>query len=119
MKYLAKIIGYMIPAMLAMSVWDILVQDWGVLGGVMAAVLIIFPTWAVNHYLDLTGNLDSQAFVDQGLAIFIGGQARDAYLHGSIAVNIEALPTILVVFAGAAAAGIVAGLIEKDKKVER
>lgn len=118
MKYLVKIIGYMIPAMLAMSVWDILVEDWGVIGGVLAALLIIFPTWSINHYLDLTGNLDTQAFVDQGLAIFVAGQARDAYLNGGFQVNIEAIPTILIVFVGAATAGLVTGLMEKKELSE-
>lgn len=113
MKFFRGVIGYAIAGMIVMSVWGPLAGNYGILGGVVAAFIIIGPMWYMNHYVGLIEHENDSAFVDMALGIAIAGTTRDFFLVGSSSV-IEALPTLSLVAIGAIAGGVAAAIIEKD-----
>lgn len=117
MSFVQKIIGFAFAGMLAMSGWGALVDNLGLIGGVLAALLIIYPMWLMNHYNNLTDQADDAAFVDMGLAIGVAGISRDIFLAGGdIGLLVDALPTLILVILGAATGGFVAAQIEKRRE---
>lgn len=118
LTFTQKVIVYMIAGMIVMTGWDGMVGNLGLIGGVLAALLIIFPMWAMNHYKNVSLQADDSAFVDIGLAIGITGIARDAFMAADFGVVVDALPTILLVILGAATGGFVAARIETRLEVE-
>lgn len=117
MKFFRAFIGYMIAGLLVMSVWGELQGAGGIFGGYLAATIIIGPMWFMNHYVNLVGNGDDAAFVDMGLGIGVAGIFRDVFLNDFSALT-GALPTILIVCAGAVCGGLVAAAIEKNMAKE-
>jgi hypothetical protein len=117
MSFVQKVIGFAFAGMLAMTGWDGLVGNLGLIGGILAGLLIIFPMWLMNHYTNLTDQADDAAFVDMGLAIGVTGLARDFFMAGGdISVVTDAFPTLILVILGAATGGFVAAQIEKRRE---
>lgn len=112
LTFIQKVIVYMIAGMIVMTGWDGMVDNLGLIGGVLAGLLIIFPMWTMNHYKNVSSQADDEAFVDIGLAIGVTGVARDAFMAADFGVVIDALPTIFFVILGAVAGGFVAARIE-------
>ncbi|MGX6962671.1 Lin0368 family putative glycerol transporter subunit [Vagococcus xieshaowenii] len=112
MKFFRSFIGYLIAGVVVMAVWGEL-GKFGIFGGFLAAGIIIGPLWYMNHYVNLTGNLDDASFVDMGLAIGVCGIMRDTFMTGTSSL-IDSIPTILLVIVGSALGGIVAAAIEKS-----
>lgn len=113
MKFLRSTLGYMIAGMIVMSVWGVLAESYGIIGGWLAALVIIGPMWFLNHFLGLIHHDAESAFVDMGLGIAFTGIFRDIFIHGS-ATFIESLPTIALVIVGAILGGFFAAKIEED-----
>lgn len=113
MRFTRGVIGYCIAGMIVMSVWGPLASNYGILGGFVAAFIIIGPMWYMNHYVGLIEHDDDSAFVDMGLGVAICGTMRDFFMIGSDAV-VDSLPTLSLVAIGAVAGGVVAAYIEKD-----
>jgi len=113
MRFFRGVIGYCIAGMIVMSVWGAIAGKYGILGGVIAAFLIIGPMWFMNHYVGLIENPSDASFVDMALGIAIAGTTRDFFLVGSSSL-VEALPTLSLVIVGATLGGVCAALIEKD-----
>ncbi|EJD6091730.1 hypothetical protein M0J71_RS00195 [Citrobacter freundii] len=85
----------------------------GIYGGILASLIIIGPTWFMNHYLNLVDNKSESAFVDQGLAIGVCGIMRDTFMKGTDALA-SSFPTIGLVIIGAVLGGITAALFERN-----
>lgn len=113
MKFLRGVIGYCIAGMFVMSVWGPLANNYGIMGGFLAAFIIIGPLWYMNHYVGLIENDDNAAFVDMAVGIAICGTMRDFFMNGGSALQ-ESLPTLSLVAIGAVTGGVVSALIEKD-----
>ncbi|MBP3040903.1 hypothetical protein J9303_15555 [Bacillaceae bacterium Marseille-Q3522] len=113
MKFLRGVIGYCIAGMLVMSVWGPLSGDYGILGGYIAAFIIISPMWFMNHYVGLINNENESAWVDMALGIAICGTMRDTFMNGGD-VLVDSLPTLSFVAIGAIVGGVAAAYIEKD-----
>lgn len=115
MKFSRGVIGYCIAGMIVMSVWGPLTSNYGygIMGGFIAAFIIIGPMWYMNHYVGLIDNDEDAAFVDMGLGIAICGTMRDFFMNGSGAL-LDSLPTLALVTIGAVAGGVASALIEKD-----
>src|SRR5690242_12074944 len=106
--------------MIVMSVWGPLSSNYGIMGGFLAAFIIIGPMWYMNHYVGLIEHDEDSAFVDMGLGIAICGTMRDVFMKGAHTLA-DSLPTLLLVAVGATLAGVVSAFIEKDmvkKKLE-
>lgn len=116
MSFVQRMIGYAFAGMLAMTGWGALADNLGLIGGVLAGLLIIFPMWLMNHYNNLTLQEPDAAFVDMGLAIGVTGVARDIFMSGDAGVFVDALPTFILVILGAAAGGFMAAQFELRKE---
>lgn len=121
MKFFRSTLGYMIAGMLVMTVWGWMAANYGMLGGVLAATLIIGPMWFMNHYVGLIHHDDDSAWVDMALGIAVTGVMRDVFTFwfegGSAAAGslfVDTLPTLGLVILGGILGGVTAGLIEKD-----
>ncbi|WP_416246422.1 Lin0368 family putative glycerol transporter subunit [Caldibacillus debilis] len=117
MKALRSIIGYAIAGLLVMSIWSEFAGSYGILGGYLAAIIIIGPMWFMNHFLGLIPQDDDSAWVDMALGIAVAGTMRDTFMKGGSAF-VDALPTLGLVALGAIIAGITAGIIEKNMEKE-
>jgi hypothetical protein len=113
MKFFRGVIGYCIAGMIVMGVWGPLTDSYGIMGGFLAAFIIIGPMWYMNHYVGLIENDDDAAFVDMAVGIGICGTMRDFFMNGSSDL-VDSLPTLSLVAVGAVTAGVVAAYIEKD-----
>lgn len=113
MRFTRGVIGYCIAGMIVMSVWGPLSNNYGILGGFVAAFIIIGPMWYMNHHVGLIEHEDDSAFVDMGLGIAVCGSMRDFFILGSGAF-VDSLPTLGLVAIGAVAGGVAAAYIEKD-----
>ena len=113
MKFLRSMIGYMIAGMLVMTAFDAFAGQYGIVGGVFAAFIVIGPMWFMNHYVGLIQNLDENAFVDMTMGIGLVGIFRDTFIKGVPAL-MDTVPTLALVILGAVIAGFVAAAIEKD-----
>lgn len=121
MKILRSALGAGIAGMIVMSVWSAETNAYGLLGGWIAAFIIIAPMWFMNHYVGLIENDIDASWVDMGLGIGVTGIFRDIFLNHSIQPFIQSLPTLGLVIFGAIIGGIIAALVEKDmaKKATR
>lgn len=113
MKFIRSMIGYMIAGMLVMTAFDAFAGQYGIVGGVFAAFIVIGPMWFMNHYVGLIQNLDENAFVDMTVGIGLVGIFRDTFIKGVPAL-MDTVPTLALVVLGAVIAGFVAAAIEKD-----
>lgn len=113
MKWIRSIIGYFFAGTLVFSIWGaVLTSDLGHFGGIIAGMLIIGPMWFLNHSLNLVGHGPDSGFVDLGMGVGIAGMANDSYAN--IQNLVDAVPTIVIVLAGAIFGGVIAALVEKD-----
>lgn len=113
MKYVRSIIGYFFAGTLVMGIWGaVMSSEFGLIGGIIAGLLIIGPMWFMNHALNLVGHGPSSGFVDLGMGVGIAGIAKDSIANPDSLM--AALPTIAIVVVGGICGGIVASLVEKD-----
>ncbi len=112
-QYLSTFAGSAICGGFAFGIWPELWKTYGLMGGWLAATLIIGIMWYMNHYHGLIKQDADAAFVDMGLAIAICGVSRDAFLYGFHTV-VDSLPTILLVIVGATLGGLFAAKVEVD-----
>lgn len=110
MRRVGTFIGSFIVGLAIMGAWSALAGNHGVIGGWLAALVIVFPTWYMNHYCGLIAQ--DGAWVDQGLALGAAGFVKGIVLDG-FGAGFEAIPLLLIVIAGGALGGILADKIEK------
>lgn len=113
MKFVRSTLGFMIVGMLVMTAFDAFAEQYGIVGGVFAAFIVIGPMWFMNHYVGLIENVDGNAFVDMAVGIGLTGIFRDTFMKG-IPALVETIPTLSLVVLGAVLAGFVAAAIETD-----
>lgn len=63
--------AFIFPFVLRLS-WGPMVEQWGSLGGWMAAAFIVGTVWTVNHGISTPLITQTGAWVDQGLAVGVG-----------------------------------------------
>lgn len=108
-------VGSFIVGIAVYSAWPPMVVAFGPLGGWLAALFIITPTWFMNHWIGLFEQ--KGAWVDQGIAIGAAGVAKGIFIDGGNAF-IDSLPLILCVAAGGAIGGISAMMFEAKKNTD-
>lgn len=118
MKFFRAIIGYFIAGLLVMSIWNGLVDSYGIAGGYMAAIIIIGPMYYLNHYIGLIDIPEDHAFVDMAFGIGVAGIFRDIFMNGFEAFT-STIPTLSLVIIGAIIGGIAAGFIEENMEKEQ
>lgn len=92
--------GFLFPFSIRMM-WGKMVENWGPIGGWMAAAFIVGTTWAINHGLETPMITQSGGWIDMAWAAGIGLFVASALTGGKVS---KALPNV-----GAAVVGGVAG----------
>lgn len=119
MKFLRSTLGFFLAGLMVMSIWDAFFIPYGVFGGFLAALIIIFPMWYLNHYIGLIYEAPGAGYIDMGLGIGMSGLFRDFFMNGAdLGLLAETLPTLLFVIVGAIIGGIIAATIENDLKAD-
>ncbi len=68
-------IGGAIVGSMAFGIWPEMWKSYGIMGGFMAATIVIGITWYMNHWLGVIENGPGRLWIDQGLAVFGSGIA--------------------------------------------
>ena len=111
MPFFTSILGFLIAGIIPNTFWGIFINNFGILGGWLAAFVIIGTLWYVNHYIGLIENKTDSAFVDMGLGIAICSTTKDILISGTGEL-INSLPTLAYVSIGGILGGVTAGLIK-------
>ena len=99
----ATIVGAAIFPFLLRILWGKLVENFGPIGGWMAAGFIVGTTWTLNHYMGLITQ-SGTAWIDMGTAAGVGMLTVSTLAGGKIT---KAVPNIIA----ALVAGVLGGLI--------
>ena len=125
MKFIRSMLGYMITGMFVFSFWGIVLDgSLGVLGGIIAAFIIIGLAWFMNHHLGLIHHNPDSGFVDQGLGVgftglFAGTFAGIFIQNDGGKAFFDAMPTLIIVLLGAIVGGYLAALVEADMEKDK
>lgn len=121
MRFLRAMLGFLIAAVMVTTLWGEFVEFYGIVGGWIAAFIIIGPMWLMNHYLELIPNDKDAAFVDMGLGIAVCGVVKGTLIYGMSGLLLS-LPTLAYVVIGAVVGAVTAVAVEKEmtnKKVNK
>jgi uncharacterized membrane protein YfcA len=105
MTFIKTTLGYFLAALITATIWPFLVNTFGLIGGFLAAPLLITPLWYLNHRKGLIYQPKEAVFIDMSLAIAVSAWLRDM-LRNDINGFTLSLPTLITV----SIAGIFAGL---------
>ena len=111
MKHVRIFVGAFVVGLAIMGAWGQISNEYGTIGGWLAALFIVTPTWFVNHYCGLIHQ--DGAWVDQGLALGAAGMFKGLFLDGAGAFA-EAVPLLAVVCVGGALGGIFADMADTN-----
>lgn len=99
---LATIVGGFLFPFYIRLIWGKLVENFGPIGGFMAALFIVGTVWAINHG---TGMItQTGGWIDMGFAAGIGLLTASVVRGGSFA---KAVPNLVAAVLGGALAGLV------------
>ena len=112
MKYLSSFVGAAILGALVFGIWPEMWKSYGIMGGWLAATILVSIGWYMNHRLEVIDNPPGQAWVDMGWAVGSAGVGwglvrfyPDAELH-------KALPTLICCLIGGGLAGVFAQAVK-------
>ncbi|GAB6099945.1 hypothetical protein JCM16358_18240 [Halanaerocella petrolearia] len=94
--------SFLFPFLLRMF-WGKMVDNWGVIGGWMAALFLVGTTWVFNHGFSMI-HQSGKIFIDMAWAAGVGVMVATAILGGKLR---KAAPNLI----GSIIGGIIAGLI--------
>lgn len=95
--------GFLFPFMIRLM-WGKLVDNFGPIGGWMAALFIVGTVWAINHGTGMITQGVEAAWIDMGFAAGIGLLTASVVRGGSFA---KAVPNVIAAIVG----GIIGGYI--------
>lgn len=101
---IATVVGAAIFPLMIRLIWGSLVDDFGPIGGFLAAGFVVGLAWTINHGIESSLIYQTGAWVDMGLAAGVGVLTADVVGGNSLG---KATPKILAAIVG----GILAGLI--------
>ena len=105
-------IGAMIIGALVFGIWPQMWMTYGIMGGWLAAFIIVGLCWFMNHWLGLFSNSERSIWVDQGLAIAAAGIVWGMVRFGDCFT--VCLPTFCFVAIGGIFGGIAAYFVKLD-----
>ena len=112
MSLVRGVVAYAFVGLMVGILWPLVAAPFGPLAGLVAALLIIAPTWYVCHYRGFIPQDDGQIAIDMGAAIGISLLVRGFLEHG-LFQTLTALPTFLCLACGASLAGWLYAKIER------
>jgi hypothetical protein len=112
-KYVSTAIGTAITGAMGFAIWPVLWQTWGIIGGYMAAILVVPVMWYMNHRCGLIYNRDDAAWVDMAWGIALGGVVW-SIVRRDMSVDIrQALPTLVCALIGGGMGGVAAEMVKR------
>ena len=111
MKYVSMFIGAMITGALVFGIWPEMWKTYGIMGGWLAAVIIIGLCWFMNHWLGLFSNPDRSIWIDQGMPIAAAGIAWAKVRFGADFTH--CLPTFCFLVIGGILGGVAAYFVKQ------
>ncbi|GAA0076882.1 hypothetical protein UT300005_12600 [Clostridium sp. CTA-5] len=99
--------GFMLPFLIRMT-WGKLVDQYGSMGGWIAAAFVVGLTWCLNHGTAFPLIHQTGAWVDQGVSVGVGVLTATIVLGGSFK---KCIPNILQAITGGALAAFIASLV--------
>lgn len=116
-KHLSTFIGSAICGGFAFCIWPELWKSYGIIGGWLAATLLIGIMWYMNHYNGIINNPNGKIWLDQGWCIGVAGIAWGVVrFKGDISMVLTALPTLACCLVGGGLAGATLWYIQKEKE---
>ena len=103
MRHFATFVGSAICGAACFAVWPEMWKSYGIMGGWLAAAILISIMWYMNHWLGVIENPDGKIWVDQGFAVCSAGIAW-AVVRFDAAV-LQCLPTLICLAIGGALGG--------------
>ncbi len=110
-KHVATVTGSAICGALVFAIWPEMWKSYGIMGGWLAAAVLISIAWYMNHWSGIIYNPDGKIWVDQGWAVGSAGVAWAMVRFG--AKFHECIPTLVLCLIGGALAGLLASQIKK------
>lgn len=109
---LGTVIGSAICGALVFGIWPEMWKSYGIMGGWLAAAILISIAWFMNHWLGVIENPDGKIWLDQGWAVGSAGVAWAMVRFG--ASFPKCLGTLTCCLLGGALAGIAASIVKKE-----
>ncbi len=114
MKYVSTIIGSAICGALVFALWPVMWKSYGIMGGWLAAAVLISISWYMNHWLGIIHNPEGKIWIDQGWAVGSAGVAWAlVQFKGDFSAFMSCVPTLLCCLIGGGLAGWVASHVKK------
>ena len=112
MKHVSTLIGSAICGALVFGIWPEMWKSYGIMGGWLAATILISIAWFMNHWLGVITNSDGRMWIDQGWCV---GSAGVAWAMVRFGANFaECIPTLVLCLIGGGLAGIAAAAVKKS-----
>lgn len=105
---IATIVGAALFPLLIRLIWGGLVDDFGPIGGFMAAAFVVGLVWTINHGIESSLIYQTGAWVDMGLAAGVGVLTADVVGGNSLG---KATPKIVAALIGGTLAGLILSFI--------
>ena len=112
MKLFGTFIGSAICGALVFGIWPEMWKSYGIMGGWLAATILVSISWYMNHWLGTIKNPSGKIWVDQGWAICAAGIAWGMVRFG--AQFVQCLPTLICCLIGGVLAGLAAKYVKKQ-----
>lgn len=109
-SYLSTLIGSAICGALVFAIWPEMWKSYGIMGGWLAATILISISWYMNHWLGVIQNPAGKIWVDQGFAVCSAGIAWATVRFG--ATIWRCLPTLICLVIGGALASWAAAQVK-------
>ena len=111
MRLLSTAVGGAICGALVFGVWPEMWKSYGIMGGWLAATIVIGICWYMNHWVGMIWNEPGRIWVDQGWAVSSSGIVWAVVrFHSEFA---QCLPTLICCLIGGGLAGVLAAKVKK------
>ena len=111
MRLLTTVVGGAICGALVFGVWPEMWKSYGIMGGWLAATIVIGICWYMNHWIGMIWNEPGKIWVDQGWSVCSSGIVwAIVRFHDEFA---QCLPTLVCCLIGGSLAGVLAARVKK------
>ena len=114
MKHVSTVIGSAICGALVFGIWPEMWKSYGIMGGWLAATILISIAWFMNHWLGVITNSDGRMWIDQGWAVGSAGVAWAIVRFYPDKLLVDCLPVLGLCLIGGGLAGVAAFAVKKS-----
>lgn len=117
MNFIKSVLGYFLAGFIINMLWSKFTNNFGISGGWIAALVLVGPTWYINHHRNFVSNRKNAVFIDMGLAVAIANVTLGLIAKNKFGLinSIEkSIPTLISLTLGAIF-GVVLAIIFENK----